>query len=103
MTPRVAAIQMTSGADVDRNLDSARALLRGARAQDAAVAVLPENFAFMGRGEAAKLAVAETHGAGPIQEFLAEAARHHGLWIVAGTIPLQVPGEGRVAIRNESV
>ena len=98
MKSRVAAIQMTSGADVERNLDAARALLRGARQQDASVAVLPENFAFMGRGEAAKLAIAEVPGSGPIQAFLAETARQHGLWLVGGTVPIKVPGdEARVA------
>ncbi|HET7202509.1 MAG TPA: carbon-nitrogen hydrolase family protein [Steroidobacteraceae bacterium] len=97
MKSRVAAIQMTSGADVGRNLDAARTLLRGARQQDAGVAVLPENFAFMGRGEAAKLAIAEEPGSGPIQAFLAEAARQHGLWVVGGTLPIKVPGEARVA------
>lgn len=94
---KVAAIQMTSGADIAPNLEVARGMLRGARAQDAVVAVLPENFAFMGRGEEAKLAVAETPGAGPIQEFLAQSARQFGLWIVGGTIPLKVDGEARVA------
>ncbi len=94
---RVAAIQMTSCANVARNLAVAGELLRQARAQGAAVAVLPENFAFMGRGEADKLAVAETHGSGPIQAFLAEQARMHGLWIVGGTFPLKVPDEPRVA------
>jgi nitrilase len=88
---------MTSGADVATNLVAARGLLRGARAQDATVAVLPENFAFMGRGEEAKLAVAEAPGAGPIQEFLAEAAESFGLWIVGGTVPLRVDGDSRVA------
>ena len=97
MISRVAAIQMTSGADVGRNLDAARTLLRGARQQDASVAVLPENFAFMGRGEAAKLAIAEDPGSGPIQAFLADAARQHGLWVVGGTLPIKVPGEARVA------
>jgi deaminated glutathione amidase len=93
----VAAIQMTSGADVSRNLASAAMMLRGARAQGAVLAALPENFAFMGRGEEAKLAVAEPTGRGPIQAFLAQAARDHGMWIVGGTVPLQVPGESRVA------
>ena len=93
----VAAIQMTSGADVGRNLESAALMLRGASAQGAAFAVLPENFAFMGRGEEAKLAVAEEAGTGPIQSFLAQAARDHGLWICGGTVPLRVPGETRVA------
>jgi len=94
---KVAAIQMTSGADVARNLESAHALLRGARQQDATVVVLPENFAFMGRGEAAKLDVAEDAGRGPIQDFLAETARQYGFWIVGGTVPVKVPGETRVA------
>jgi nitrilase len=94
---KVAAIQMNSSADVARNLEAARALLRGARAQDAAVAVLPENFAFMGRGEAAKLAVAEAPGEGPIQDFLAGAAKQFGLWVVGGTIPLRTDDAARVA------
>ena len=94
---KVAAIQMTSGADVARNLEAARSLLRGACAQGAAVAVLPENFAHMGRGETARRAVAEAPGVGPMQDFLADAARQFRLWIVGGTIPLQVEGEERVA------
>lgn len=94
---RVAAIQMTSCANVDRNLAVAAELLLQAQAQGAKVAVLPENFAYMGRSEADKLAVAEAHGAGPIQSFVAGQARQLGLWIVAGTVPLQVPGETRVA------
>ena len=93
----VAAIQMTSGVDVNRNLESAALMLRGARAQGATLAALPENFAFMGRGEEAKLSVAEAYGSGPIQAFLGQAARDHGLWIVAGTVPIRVPGEPRVA------
>jgi len=94
---RVAAIQMTSTVDVARNLAMAGDLLREAQQQGAAVAVLPENFALMGRGEADKLAVAEAPGAGPIQDFLAETARATGLWLVGGTVPLQVSGEARAA------
>jgi deaminated glutathione amidase len=94
---RVAALQMTSCANVARNLAVARNLLEESRALGAAVAVLPENFAFMGTGETDKLAVAEAPGAGPIQDFLQDQARTLGLWIVAGTLPLRVPGETRVA------
>ena len=94
---RVAAVQMTSGADVARNLESAAALLRGARAHGAVVAALPENFAFMGRGEEAKLAIAEAPGVGPIQSFVAGMARELGMWIVAGTIPLKLGNSPRVA------
>jgi nitrilase len=93
----VAAIQMTSAADRDRNLAIAGRLLEEARERGATVATLPENFAFMGLGEADKLAIAEEDGHGPIQDMLAARAHELGLWLVAGTIPLRVPGEERVA------
>jgi nitrilase len=94
--PCVAALQMNSGADVAANLAAAGRLLDEARRQQAAVAVLPENFAFMGAREADKLAVAEAPDQGPIQDFLSQAARRLSLWIVGGTVPLTTPGE-RVA------
>ena len=94
---RVAAIQMTSTADVARNLEDAAGLLRTARTQGAGVAALPENFAFMGLAEADKLAIAEDPGGGPIQAFLAALAAELGLWIIAGTMPLRVADEPRVA------
>ena len=50
--PIVAAIQMTSLADVGMNLATARRLLVAARDRGACLAVLPENFSFMGRNEA---------------------------------------------------
>ena len=75
----VAAIQMTTGADVARNLASAEALLREASARGASIAALPENFAYMGLNEADKLAISEAPGSGPIQEFIASLARELGL------------------------
>lgn len=93
----VAAIQMTSGTDVEGNLATARRLLAEAAAAGAQVAVLPENFAIMARRDEDRRAASEVHGRGPIQDMLSRAARDLGLWIVGGTIPLQVPGETRVA------
>ncbi|MBL6749974.1 MAG: carbon-nitrogen hydrolase family protein [Nevskia sp.] len=91
----VAAIQMSSVADVGRNLETALQLLRQAAAAGAVLAVLPENFAFMGAHERDKLAFAEADGdeQAPIQGFLARTARALGLCIVAGTVPLAVPGD----------
>jgi nitrilase len=88
---------MTSAAAVADNLADAARLLAEAAAAGARVAVLPENFALMGRREADKLAAAEAPGDGPIQAMLAQAAARLGLWIVAGTVPLRVEGEPRVA------
>jgi len=94
---RVAALQMTSGPDVQANLAEARLLLEEARAADARLAVLPENFAFMGMHDADKLAVGEAEGSGPIQDFLAATARELSLWVIAGTIPIRLAGDARVA------
>lgn len=94
---KAAAIQMCSGTDVDANLDLADGLLRQAAGAGARLAVLPENFALMARGEAARQAIAEDDGNGPIQQALAGWARELGLVLVAGTLPLRVPGERRVA------
>jgi nitrilase len=60
--------------------------------------VLPENFALMGRRESDKLALREQEGHGPLQDFLAEQAARHHLWLVGGTLPLQ----GRDAERTRA-
>jgi nitrilase len=94
---QVAAIQMTSGPEVAANLIEAGRLLEQARDEGARLAALPENFPLMGLRDADKRAVAEPEGTGPIQDFLAATAARLKLWIVGGTIPLAVPGDGRVA------
>ena len=91
--PIMAAIQMVSGPDVAENLAAAAELLARAAAGGARLAVLPENFALMGRGENDKVRVREAEGEGPIQLFLAEQAARHGLWLVGGTIPLRTVGD----------
>lgn len=93
----IAAIQMTSGPDVAANLDQVRPLLEDAARRGAQLAVVPENFAFMGLRDADKRAVAEPEGSGPIQDFLATMASRLGMWIVGGTIPLRAGDDGRVA------
>ena len=92
---RVAAIQMNSGADVSANLALADRLLADAARDNCTLAVLPENFALMGAHGSDKLEHAEAPGDGPIQTFLGDAARRHGLWIVGGSIPLESPDRER--------
>ena len=93
----IAAIQMTTGADVRFNLQRAEALLESAAASGACIAALPENFAYMGLADADKRKVAETAGDGPIQQRLAAVARRLSIWIIAGTMPLRDAPDGRVA------
>ena len=93
---RVAVIQMNSGADVSANLATADRLLGEAAQDGCALAVLPENFALMPVKSRDKAAHGETSGEGPIQTFLAAAARRHGLWIIGGSIPMASPEPERV-------
>ena len=85
---KVAALQMVSGVALQPNLEVARQLLEQAARAGAELAVLPEYFCAMGRRDEDKLALRERLGDGPVQRFLADAARELGLWIVGGTLPL---------------
>ena len=62
---RVAAVQMTSGADVTANLHVAERLTATAAADGASVVLLPENFGLMGLHARDKLAAQERDGDGP--------------------------------------
>ncbi len=95
--PRVAVVQMVSGPEVSANLAAAAALIAQAAARGAELVALPENFACMGVREADKLAVSETWGGGPIQDFLAEQSARHGIWLVGGTIPLKPAETGTLS------
>ena len=102
MTPfRVAAVQMVSEPSVAANLAAAGALVAEAARAGARLVVLPEWFCLMGRTERDKLAIRERDGDGPIQAFLGGAAERHGLWLIAGTVPLEAADPERV--RNSSV
>lgn len=90
---QVAAVQMTSTTDVDANVAEAIRLVGDAAKGGARLAVLPENFALMASNRAQLLAAGEPYGTGPIQQAIAHAARAHGIWIVAGTIPVQTTEE----------
>ncbi len=91
-----AAIQMVSVDSVADNLARADALIAKAAAEGAELAVLPENFAFMGRAERSALGVAEAEGAGPVQDFLADRAARYHLTLVGGSVPLIADEPDRV-------
>jgi nitrilase len=93
---KVAAIQMASGPSVDSNLLEASQLIAEAVRADADIVVLPENFAFMCAEHKELLSCREPAGDGPIQSFLSEQARRHGIWLVGGTIPLAADDPAKV-------
>jgi deaminated glutathione amidase len=93
---RIAAVQMASGPRVEANLREAARLIEIAAAQGARLVALPEYFGIMGMKDTDKVAVREEYGSGPIQEFLAQTARSHGVWIVGGSVPLVASSNDKV-------
>jgi predicted amidohydrolase len=93
---RVAAIQMVSAADVPANLAAAARLVAAAAEEGARLVALPENFYLIGDREGDKVKARERDGSGPIQDFLAEAARRHRIWLLGGTAPIQSADESRI-------
>jgi nitrilase len=94
---KVAAIQMTSGGDLDSNLSQAKALIEAAVKQGAQLLVLPEYFAYHGCRDIASIAEQEQLSSGPARLFLAEQARCHQVWLVGGTIPVALPDNTGIA------
>ena len=93
---KIAALQMVATPDVDRNLAAAERLIGLAARQGARLLALPEYFCLMGRHDDDKLAIAEADGQGPLQDFLAQQARVHQVWLVGGTLPIRAEAAGRV-------
>ena len=93
---RIASIQMVSTPDVAENLETASHLINAAAAKGAQLAVLPEYFCLMGLKDTDKIRARETVGDGPIQEQLAAIAKNHGIYLVAGTIPLEANHPNKV-------
>jgi len=94
---RVACIQMCSGMDWDHNRSVAEPLLNQASEQGAELALLPENFAYMGGALAEKRERAESQQESTALRFLAEQAARHHMMIVGGSVMLSAESG---AIRN---
>jgi predicted amidohydrolase len=91
-----AAVQMSSNDDLAANLGRVRALGDEAAAKGANLVVFPECFAFFGRKEGDKMAVAEVLDdarPGPILSALADLATRHRAWVIGGGMPERAPGE----------
>lgn len=93
---KIAAIQMVSTASLQENLETARRLIKATAHDGAQIAVLPEYFCIMGLKDTDKVNVREKLGSGPIQEELAAIAKDSGIYLIAGTIPLEAKDPNKV-------
>ena len=94
-----AAVQMTSTADVERNLETAERLVAGAAARGARFVALPENFAFL-RSEGEPVPEPQPLD-GPWVSRMSAVARRLEVTLLLGSIPEAIPGDVRV--HNTSV
>ncbi len=91
---RVAAVQMSAGADKQENIETAIGLIERAAAMGATLVSLPETWTYMGDSAGTR-----DNGEpipGPTTERLAQAARKHRIWLHGGSILEIAPGEPRV-------
>ncbi len=93
---RVAVVQMVSGKDLEKNLQAASGLIADAARQQAELVLLPEYFPIISDDEMDKIKIREAYGNGPIQTFLSEQSRRHGIWLMGGTLPLETDDSNRV-------
>ena len=96
---RAAVVQMTSTADVARNLDAACRLVAEAAARGATFVGLPENFAFL-RSEGEPVPEPQRLD-GPWVARMADEARRRQVTLLLGSLPEAIDGDSRV--HNTSV
>ena len=89
---RAACLQICTTDEVDANLEVVSHLLKQAADEQARLAVLPENFAYMNPDNAAKRRVASEEIPNRVLPFLAETAARHAMYIIGGSVLL--PGAG---------
>lgn len=93
---KIAAIQMVSSASLQTNLETSSRLIQAAAQDEAQVVVLPEYFCIMGLKDTDKVNIRESFGSGPIQAELADLAKANGIYLIAGTIPLEAKDPNKV-------
>lgn len=99
---RVAAIQMCSTPDRTKNLLLAEALLKTAVQEGAEWVAFPENFSLLTEKRKALFDLADPNLDGPTVTQIREWAERHKVWILAGSVPLRVPGDDHL-VTNTSL
>jgi len=92
---RVAAVQLNSTNDKDRNLETARRLVREAAAAGAELVALPEKWNLLAPPAELEAGAEELEG-GVSTEAARGWAREHGIHVLAGSIGERVAGADRL-------
>ena len=96
---RVAAVQLNSTDEVDRNLEVAERLVRAAASDGAELVCLPEKWALLGSADALRAGAEPLDG--PTLSAVRGWARELGLHLLAGSVAERVEGQDQLS--NTSV
>lgn len=89
-----ACVQMTSGADIRENLNRAGDLIRQAAGQGAEFIATPENSCHMQASADLRLEHSPLADEHPGPDYFAGLAAELGVWLLAGSIGIRLPGAG---------
>lgn len=92
----VASVQMTSSASWHENLANAEKHIQAASEAGAKLIALPEYFCLMGHADNDKVKIREEFNNGPMQDSLKQLSQKYGIYLVAGTIPLNSEDKNKV-------
>lgn len=88
MKNTVASIQMSSTAEINKNLATIDRLVLDAKNRGAKLALLPENCICMGKTQDDARKIAEPLGNGHVQTALANIAQQHDIWLFVGSFAI---------------
>lgn len=89
----VAAVQLKASGSAETNLSAAARQIALAVAEGARLVVLPEHFVYFNEKDLRAVAAIEGQSDGVARSFFSAQARQHGIWLVAGTLPLFKGGD----------
>ncbi|OUV03529.1 MAG: hypothetical protein CBC42_03495 [Betaproteobacteria bacterium TMED82] len=104
---KVAAIQMVSSENIEKNLSVVKNLVKKAAQKGARVILLPEYFAFMGEDDNKKIKMAEINVGDSsvstameivttVQSALSSLAKLYAVWVIGGSCALRSDTKGKI-------
>ena len=94
--PRLAAIQMNTGRDIEENIQTAAKLIQDAAKQGANLVLLPEVFACYDSKKYQAIGQKELSPDGYLRSTMSAWAKDNNLTLVGGSIAVLDPGTGKV-------
>ncbi len=97
---RVAALQYCAGGDADTTLNHIEPMIINAAETGAELVTLPEAASFLAPNRKSLRKLAENEKNSPSLKRLSHLARHHGIWILIGSLLINSSRDGHLVNRS---